>query len=123
MATDQVGGSPNQDSTVVSLVARRMADLVPSLVDTLMASGSRRLHRDASTLFERPLLAHVLRLTGGNQLRAARLLGLNRNTLRKRCRELNVALPRGEGRPRPGAAPPPVTATRPAALLARLLND
>ena len=33
--------------------------------------------------FERPLLKTALRLTGGNQLRAARLLGLNRNTLRK----------------------------------------
>ena len=33
--------------------------------------------------FERPLLETVLALTGGNQLRAARLLGINRNTLRK----------------------------------------
>lgn len=33
--------------------------------------------------FERPLMEAALRLTGGNQLRAARLLGINRNTLRK----------------------------------------
>jgi two-component system, NtrC family, nitrogen regulation response regulator GlnG len=33
--------------------------------------------------FERPLLMTALALTRGNQLRAARLLGLNRNTLRK----------------------------------------
>jgi two-component system nitrogen regulation response regulator GlnG len=45
-------------------------------------------------MLERPLIAHVLARTGGNQLRAARLLGLNRNTLRKRCRELDLALPR-----------------------------
>jgi two-component system nitrogen regulation response regulator GlnG len=36
----------------------------------------------------------VLATTGGNQLRAARVLGLNRNTLRKRCRELGLDLPR-----------------------------
>jgi two-component system nitrogen regulation response regulator GlnG len=44
-------------------------------------------------LMERPLLVHALGLTGGNQLRAARLLGLNRNTLRKWCRELGLAPP------------------------------
>ncbi len=33
--------------------------------------------------FERPLLQSALVLTGGNQLRAAKLLGVNRNTLRK----------------------------------------
>lgn len=34
--------------------------------------------------FERPLLQAALTLTQGNQLKAARLLGLNRNTLRKK---------------------------------------
>ncbi|MFW6027256.1 MAG: helix-turn-helix domain-containing protein [bacterium] len=33
---------------------------------------------------ERPLLEEALRATEGNQLRAAQLLGLNRNTLRKK---------------------------------------
>jgi two-component system nitrogen regulation response regulator GlnG len=42
-------------------------------------------------MLEKPLLVHALRLTGGSQLRAARLLGVNRNTLRKRCRELGLA--------------------------------
>jgi two-component system nitrogen regulation response regulator GlnG len=45
------------------------------------------------SLVELPLLVHVLELTGGNQLRAARLLGINRNTLRKRLRLLGI-LPR-----------------------------
>jgi two-component system nitrogen regulation response regulator GlnG len=39
---------------------------------------------------ERPLFAHALAQTGGNQLRAARLLGINRNTLRKRLTELAI---------------------------------
>jgi DNA-binding protein Fis len=33
-------------------------------------------------------------MAGGNQLRAARLLGVYRNTLRKRCRELGLAASR-----------------------------
>jgi hypothetical protein len=36
------------------------------------------------------LLQHVLKTAGGNQLKAARLLGLNRNTVRKRGRELKL---------------------------------
>jgi two-component system nitrogen regulation response regulator GlnG len=47
-------------------------------------------------------------MTGGNQLRAARLLGLNRNTLRKRCRELRLALPREPRRASGGRAAAPL---------------
>ena len=83
--------------------AGAVADAVPSIVQQLMTTGSRRVHRDAMTLLERPLIVHVLAMTGGNQLRAARILGLNRNTLRKRCRELQLTLPRG---PRLATTPP-----------------
>jgi two-component system, NtrC family, nitrogen regulation response regulator GlnG len=37
---------------------------------------------------ERPLFSAVLEQTGGNQMRAASMLGINRNTLRKRLNEL-----------------------------------
>ena len=46
-------------------------------------------HR-ALAAFERPLFEHALAQTGGNQLRAARLLGINRNTLRKKLAELEI---------------------------------
>jgi two-component system nitrogen regulation response regulator GlnG len=39
---------------------------------------------------ERPLLSVALSATRGNQVQAARLLGLNRNTLRKKIRELEL---------------------------------
>lgn len=39
---------------------------------------------------EVPLLQFVLGQTGGNQTRAARLLGLNRATLRKKLREHGI---------------------------------
>jgi two-component system nitrogen regulation response regulator GlnG len=42
-----------------------------------------RLYDRLLAEFERPLLDLALRLTGGNQLKAAKLLGVNRNTLRK----------------------------------------
>ncbi|MDA1070850.1 MAG: nitrogen regulation protein NR(I), partial [Proteobacteria bacterium] len=45
---------------------------------------------------ERPLLALTLQATQGNQLRAADVLGINRNTLRKKLRDLDLAAPRGQ---------------------------
>jgi two-component system nitrogen regulation response regulator GlnG len=80
--------------TDMKLLSRPMTDMVPAIVDQLVASNSPRLHREVMSLLERPLIVHALAMTGGNQLRAARLLGLNRNTLRKRCRELQLTLPR-----------------------------
>jgi two-component system nitrogen regulation response regulator GlnG len=44
---------------------------------------------------ERPLIRLTLGMTRGNQLKAAQLLGLNRNTLRKKIRELDIEVGRG----------------------------
>jgi len=44
---------------------------------------------------ERPLLSLSLGATRGNQIKAAQLLGLNRNTLRKKLRELDIQVIRG----------------------------
>jgi two-component system nitrogen regulation response regulator GlnG len=44
---------------------------------------------------ERPLLWLSLAATRGNQIRAAKLLGLNRNTLRKKLRQLDIRVTRG----------------------------
>jgi two-component system nitrogen regulation response regulator GlnG len=56
--------------------------------DQRPADGS--LYHSALAAFERPLFELALRRTGGNQLRAARMLGINRNTLRKRLSELSI---------------------------------
>ncbi|MEQ9444820.1 MAG: nitrogen regulation protein NR(I) [Rhodospirillaceae bacterium] len=44
---------------------------------------------------ERPLVSLTLNATAGNQLKAARVLGLNRNTLRKKIKELDINVVRG----------------------------
>ena len=75
-----------------------MDDDIIRLVDRLLSAHPGRVYREALVAVERPLLVQALASTGGNQLRAARLLGLNRNTLRKRCRELGLPLPGVPGR-------------------------
>ena len=79
-------------------LARVVAGAVPTMVDQLASAHPRRVYREAMAMMERPLLLHALNLTGGNQLRAARLLGVNRNTLRKRCRDLGLEPSRRPGR-------------------------
>ncbi len=44
---------------------------------------------------ERPLIQMTLAATRGNQIKAAAMLGLNRNTLRKKIRDLDIAVVRG----------------------------
>lgn len=43
---------------------------------------------------ERPLLRIILEKTGGNQLQTAKILGINRNTLRKKMTTLGITPPR-----------------------------
>jgi two-component system nitrogen regulation response regulator GlnG len=46
---------------------------------------------------ERPLIQMTLSATRGNQIKAAAMLGLNRNTLRKKIRDLDISVIRGIG--------------------------
>jgi two-component system nitrogen regulation response regulator GlnG len=54
-----------------------------------------QLYEHVLALVERPLLQAALERAGGNQLKAAQLLGINRNTLRKRMKELGISGKRG----------------------------
>ena len=43
---------------------------------------------------ERPLIELTLKKTRGNQIRAAQILGINRNTLRKKIVDLRIEVKR-----------------------------
>jgi two-component system nitrogen regulation response regulator GlnG len=60
-----------------------------------MRNGSgRNLHPMLIAAVERPLILLTLRETKGNQIQAAELLGLNRNTLRKKMLDLRISVKR-----------------------------
>lgn len=79
-----------RDSSIESYLEMKMGDFVKG-----MRNGSaRNLHPILISAVERPLIASALRETAGNQIQAAELLGLNRNTLRKKIVDLHIPLKR-----------------------------
>ena len=73
--------------------APSLEEHVVAEVEEALAAGSEELYRDLLVRVEKPLLETVLERTGGNQIRAAAILGINRNTLRKKIVDLAIALP------------------------------
>jgi two-component system nitrogen regulation response regulator GlnG len=67
---------------------RGLAGLVESVLDAPPPEAGR--YQAALAAVEAPLIAAALARTHGNQLRAAELLGMNRNTLRERMRALGM---------------------------------
>ena len=72
---------PDNDDSLRSALEGWIAGTAP-------APGT--VYHRALAAFERPLFEHALAQTGGNQLRAAKLLGINRNTLRKKLSDLAI---------------------------------
>jgi two-component system nitrogen regulation response regulator GlnG len=84
---------PAAAGTLEQLVEQKLAECVRGLG----RRESANLYDLLIGLVERPLLRAVLRETGGNQLRAAALLGINRNTLRKKLRQLGLTAGDADG--------------------------
>ena len=59
-------------------------------INSIDASGKHELYDTIVPFMERPLIKLVLKKTGGNQVKTAEILGINRNTLRKKIKELGI---------------------------------
>jgi len=84
--------APSENESLGAAVERHLARYFAAHADTLPPAG---LHERILREIERPLLLLSLEATRGNQLKAASLLGLNRNTLRKKIRDLEIPVVRG----------------------------
>ena len=79
------------DESLSMSVERHLAELFKTHGDNLPPPG---LYHRILREIEYPLISIALAATRGNQIKAAELLGLNRNTLRKKVRDLDVRLMR-----------------------------
>ena len=77
---------------LAAAVERHINDYFAAHRGALPAAG---LYDRVLREIERPLIVATLGATRGNQIKAAHLLGLNRNTLRKKIRELDIPVVRG----------------------------
>ena len=78
---------PRAEEGLSAAVERHLATYFASFGDALPPPG---LYHRILREIEYPLLSAALAATRGNQIRAADLLGVNRNTLRKKIRDLDI---------------------------------
>jgi two-component system, NtrC family, nitrogen regulation response regulator GlnG len=89
-----LGEDAPPDETLSAAVERHLNKYFGGFDDSLPPPG---LYHRVLREIEHPLLSAALAATRGNQIRAADLLGVNRNTLRKKIRDLDIQVIRTSG--------------------------
>jgi two-component system nitrogen regulation response regulator GlnG len=82
----------SQDESLEALVARKLENSLAQM----NLSEMNDLYEMVLHQVERPLINIVLAQTRGNQVQTADILGINRNTLRKKIKTLDIDVKRGQ---------------------------
>jgi two-component system nitrogen regulation response regulator GlnG len=91
MARQNAAGANGKEAlSLEDYLEWKMGDFVKGMRD----GSGRNLHPMLINAIERPLITRALQETKGNQIQAAELLGLNRNTLRKKIHDLHIPVKR-----------------------------
>ncbi|MFL4968029.1 MAG: nitrogen regulation protein NR(I) [Xanthobacteraceae bacterium] len=85
---------PRGEESLSATIERHLARYFAGFADGVPPPG---LYHRILREIEYPLLSAALAATRGNQIRAADLLGVNRNTLRKKIRDLDIQVVRTSG--------------------------
>jgi two-component system nitrogen regulation response regulator GlnG len=88
-----MGGAIEDPETLEEVVAQRLTGIFAQAGSELPAPG---LYDRVLAEVERPLIQQALSATKGNQIRAAAVLGINRNTLRKKIQTLGIRTGRSD---------------------------
>ena len=89
-----LAGQPRQTSTDVLPLEEAVRHRLAELLERDAGVPVGELHATLISAVERPLIEIVLERSGGNQVKAAEMLGINRNTLRKKISELGIEIRR-----------------------------
>jgi len=79
-------------ATLGASIERHLRDYFDSHAGEMPPQG---LYERILREMERPLITLTMQAARGNQVKAAEVLGVNRNTLRKKIRELDIDVVRG----------------------------
>ena len=102
IAAELSAGGGDLEEAAVNTGSEPLAAAVERHIRRFLAAGGdgmpmRDIYDKVIAEVERPLIQMTLSATRGNQIKAAAMLGLNRNTLRKKIRDLDIAVVRGIG--------------------------
>ena len=102
IAAELQEGGGGMEATPTSSASEPLAAAVERHIRQFLAANRdgmpmRDIYDRVIAEVERPLIQMTLAATRGNQIKAAAMLGLNRNTLRKKIRDLDIPVVRGIG--------------------------
>ena len=72
----------------------KVTAVVKGSIREQLEAGSNDLYAEALAVMERQLVTAILRHVGGNQLQAAKILGITRGSLRNKMRTLGITIER-----------------------------
>ncbi len=79
----------DENITLENLIDKRISKFISSINNDVTKMN---VYDDFMKTVEKPLIENILDYTRGNQIKASSILGLNRNTLRKKISELGVTV-------------------------------
>ena len=89
-SSDKRAHLPGLDISLGDFMERKFNEFVRKI----RHSGGRNLYNILLQEFEKPLISLTLKETNGNQVQAADMLGVSRNTLRKKINKLKISVKR-----------------------------
>jgi two-component system nitrogen regulation response regulator GlnG len=92
---EEIGRTANIVEQALPVKEANLSDSFSQHIERYFAAAGHAspvpgLHARILAEIEKPLIIETLYHTAGNQIKAAHILGLNRNTLRKKIKELNI---------------------------------
>ena len=93
------------DHNIMKVVPKDRYDGKPSLKSKIVELENSLYYQKKGVLYksilenvEKPMIEHALERTEGNQFRAAKMLGMNRNTIRSKIKKLGIDVNRWKDR-------------------------